>query len=267
VEYAARNDVESALFRYLNDKFSTKHRISVERVVSGTGLANVYEFLAQYYPKRVDTTFHAAFEQAMPDKKPELVSLRAHQDHDKDQKDATKTGGWPIQREPSLCLLAMNIMMSAYGCEVGSAAIKWIPTGGLFVTGGLTPKNMHFIAAGSKDDITEFMQSYLHKGRVSTLLERIPLYAVKVEDLGVRGAHKAAQMALEQYQQQQQQQQQREKQQGVIMSTTTNKTGASSGGGGLACSALLQGEWPWCMTVMAMAALGFAVGAAFAKNK
>jgi glucokinase len=245
------------LFHYLNDKFSTKHRISVERVVSGTGLANVYEFLAQYYPKRVDATFHAAFVQAEPDEQPALVSIRAHQDY------ASKvTTSANEEVEPSLCLLAMHIMMSAYGCEVGSAAIKWIPTGGLFVTGGLTPKNLQFIARDNINSIvdTEFMQSYLHKGRVSTLLERIPLYAVLVEDLGVRGAHKAAQMALEQYQQRAQQQ---HHQQPGVMSTAAKKDSSSSCGFG----AGLRGEWPWCVTLMATVALGFVVGAASAKKK
>jgi hypothetical protein len=76
---------------------------------------------------------------------------------------------------------------------VGSAAIKWIPYSGLFVTGGLTPKNLHFIEGVE----SEFMRSYLHKGRVSPVLEKIPLYAVLTEDLGVRGAHKAATLLYE----------------------------------------------------------------------
>lgn len=77
---------------------------------------------------------------------------------------------------------------SAYGCEVGSAAIKFIPTGGMFVTGGLTPKNIQFIEGMD----SPFMLAYLDKGRVSPLLQTIPLFAVMVEDLGVRGAHKNA---------------------------------------------------------------------------
>lgn len=169
VEYAPRNDVEVSLFKYLSNKFSSHHRISVERVVSGKGLANVYDFLAQTYPNKVDKKVHEEFEKA-GDEQGKVVSVNA------------KPG--------TLCEEAMSVMMSAYGCEVGSAAIKWIPIGGLFVTGGLTPKNIEYIEG--KD--TDFMKSYLNKGRVSTVLERVPLYAVMVEDLGVRGAHKAAMM-------------------------------------------------------------------------
>ena len=34
--------------RYLMVKFQQKHRVSVERVVSGRGLANIFEFLCQH---------------------------------------------------------------------------------------------------------------------------------------------------------------------------------------------------------------------------
>ena len=172
VEYAPRNDQEVSLFKYLSKKFESRHRISVERVVSGKGLANVYDFLAFANPKKIDQAVHDEFLKA-GDEQGRVVAVNA------------KAG--------TLCREAMSIMMSAYGCEVGSAAIKWIPVGGLFVTGGLTPKNIDFIQGAD----TDFMKSYRHKGRVSPVLERIPLYAVMVEDLGVRGAHKAALMEYE----------------------------------------------------------------------
>ena len=77
---------------------------------------------------------------------------------------------------------------SAYGSEAGSSAIKFIPTGGLFVTGGLTPKNIKFIEGQD----SPFMQAYNDKGRVKPILEYVPAFAVLTEDLGVRGAHKCA---------------------------------------------------------------------------
>jgi glucokinase len=80
------------------------------------------------------------------------------------------------------------LIYSAYGCEVGSSAIKFIPTGGMFVTGGLTPKNIKFIEGQD----SPFMKAYHDKGRVKPVLENVPIFAVMVEDLGVRGAHKCA---------------------------------------------------------------------------
>lgn len=61
----------------------------------------------------------------------------------------------------------------------------------MFVTGGVTPKNIHFIEGKNSC----FMTAYLDKGRVTPILEdKIPLFAVMTEDLGVRGALKAALM-------------------------------------------------------------------------
>jgi glucokinase len=48
----------------------------VERVVSGPGLANVYEFLANEYPEQVDPKVHEAFLNA-EDQKGKVVSENA----------------------------------------------------------------------------------------------------------------------------------------------------------------------------------------------
>ena len=61
------------------------------------------------------------------------------------------------------------------------------------MTGGVTPKNIQFIEGPD----SAFMRSYLDKGRVRPLLDKVPLFAVMTEDLGVRGAHKAAVLVSE----------------------------------------------------------------------
>ena len=43
---------------YLKKKFASKHRVSVERIVSGTGLANVYEFMAKEFKEEIDPDRH-----------------------------------------------------------------------------------------------------------------------------------------------------------------------------------------------------------------
>jgi glucokinase len=68
--------------------------------------------------------------------------------------------------------------------EVGSAAMKWIPTGGVFVTGGVTPKVARHVEA--KDAM--FMQAYHDEGRAGTILKTIPLFGVAVDGLGMRYA-------------------------------------------------------------------------------
>mmetsp|Transcript_5594 Transcript_5594/g.15165 ORF Transcript_5594/g.15165 Transcript_5594/m.15165 type:complete len:419 (-) Transcript_5594:971-2227(-) len=172
VEYAPRNDLEVKMWKYLKAKFKSTNRISVERVVSGRGLANCYEFLASEFKDKIDPAVHKEFLEA-EDMQGKVVAVNA--------------------RPGTLCLQAMEIMMGAYGAEVGCASIKFIPTGGMYVTGGLTPKNIDFIQGAD----SPFMKAYKDKGRVAPLLESVPLFAVLVEDLGVRGAHKAAMMEYE----------------------------------------------------------------------
>jgi glucokinase len=61
VEFNPRSNLEIRLRTYLMFKYNCAHRVSVERVVSGTGLVNVYEFLAIIYPDLVDETIHTKF--------------------------------------------------------------------------------------------------------------------------------------------------------------------------------------------------------------
>jgi glucokinase len=90
VEWAPRNKLEIEMWNFLRDKFSYRNRLSVERVVSGPGLANIYEFLAHKYPNRIDTKVHAEFEEET-DMKGKVVAVNA-------------TKG-------SLCRQAMEMMM------------------------------------------------------------------------------------------------------------------------------------------------------------
>lgn len=94
---------------------------------------------------------------------------------DKSREIATNTSN-------ALCHKTMEIFARAYGAEAGVAALKWLPYGGLYLTGGLTPKNISLIRDGP------FLEAFLDKGRVSGMLSSVPLYAVMVEDLGERGA-------------------------------------------------------------------------------
>jgi glucokinase len=162
-EFAPRSELEVELLHYLKDKFAQKHRISVERVVSGSGLANVYEFLTTKYPEKVDAALYQKISDA-GDLKGKIIAQNAPQNE--------------------LCHLTMSIFAGAYGAEAGVAALKWLPFGGLYLTGGLTPKNIDWIS----DKNGVFMHALLDKGRVSGMLHNIPIYAVMVEDLGERGA-------------------------------------------------------------------------------
>ncbi len=162
-EFAPRNDLEVGLLNYLKIKFRQQHRVSVERVVSGTGLVNIYEFLSHTFPELVDADVHAKIESA-GDLKGRIIATN---------------------QQNEVCKKSMEIFITSYGAEAGVAALKWLPYGGLYLTGGLTPRNIDLIRGRDGP----FMTALLDKGRVSGMLCSIPIYAVLADNLGERGAH------------------------------------------------------------------------------
>lgn len=163
-DFAPRGAEQYLLLDFLKTKFACPERVSVERVVSGSGLANIYDFLSSAYPDEQDASVHKEIA-AAGDLKGAAIAKHAPTD--------------------SLCRRTMDIFVAAYGAEAGSMGLKFLPYGGLYLTGGLTPKNMHLL----RDPKGPFMSAFRDKGRVSDMLAGIPVFAVKVEDLGERGAH------------------------------------------------------------------------------
>lgn len=149
------------LLKYLKIKYSEQNRISVERIVSGPGISNIYDFLAYKFPEKTDRKFHRDF---LQNREAALVVQNAAPD--------------------SLCEQSLNIFASCYGAEAGVTALKFLPFGGLYLTGGVTGKTMDFLL---KDNI--FTEAFYDKGRVSPILRRVPLYVVLTDDMGERGSH------------------------------------------------------------------------------
>jgi len=174
-EFAPRgegsDETQIELLRYLKVKFSAWNRISFERVVSGKGICNVYEFLAYRSPQRVDKAMHKEF-QAKPGDASVVVR-----------------GAKP----DSLCEEALKIFASCYGAVCGTFALQTMPFGGLYLTGGVTQKLRDFL---QKDE--SFMDAFFDKGRVAPMLHDIPLLFVKGDDMGMRGAHLRAVHLLKQ---------------------------------------------------------------------
>lgn len=166
VDFSPRNAVEVGLVDYLKRKYSQKNRISVERIVSGTGLVNIYEYLSLIRPDDVDPKVQKQIDDA-GDMKGAVIACNI----------ANK-----------LCRETMRIFATAYGSEAGNACLKWLPVGGLYLTGGLTPKNIGLISDASGP----FLKAMVDKGRMNEIVKAIPVYAVLVEDLGERGAHRLA---------------------------------------------------------------------------
>ncbi len=158
-DFAPRNDLEIELLRYLLARFE---RVSVERVLSGQGLQNIYEFLRD--TNRFDEPAWLAQEIAGADDIPATIS---------------KNG---LSGKAEICKTALDTFVSIYGAEAGNLALKMLATGGVFLGGGIAPKILTSLKGST------FMESFQSKGRMSGLLERIPVRVVLNDDASLLGA-------------------------------------------------------------------------------
>ncbi|NMF81841.1 glucokinase [Nodosilinea sp. P-1105] len=170
-DFAPRSELEFQLLRYLLDKHQIS-RVSVERVVSGQGIVSIYQFLrdrefASESPDIADTITQWERQTGLKTKTIDPAAVIAQ---------AAAEG------RDRLCHKAMEIFVEAYGAEAGNLALKLLPYGGLYVAGGIAAKNLPLIQAGL------FMQAFGHKGRVSHLLDKVPVHIVLNPQVGLIGA-------------------------------------------------------------------------------
>jgi glucokinase len=145
-DFAPRTDRELDLQRYLRSKFDG--HVSYERVLTGPGLHNVYNFLR-------DSNF--APEPAW------LAEELIAGDPSAIIAENGLAGGDP------LCVEALDLFVEAYGAEAGNMALRCLAVGGVFLGGGIAPKLLPALCSG------RFMQAFTAKGRFAELLHRIPV--------------------------------------------------------------------------------------------
>jgi glucokinase len=69
----------------------------------------------------------------------------------------------------ALCGEALDLFIHLYGVEAGNHALKIMATGGVYLGGGIAPKNLERFKG------LLFMQGFLDKGRMQPLLEAMPV--------------------------------------------------------------------------------------------
>ena len=76
----------------------------------------------------------------------------------------------------------MSLFVSVFGAETGNCALHYMTTGGIFIGGSIAAKNVDKM----KDPV--FMESFLDKGRMGTLLKDMPVKIILNDDCGLVGA-------------------------------------------------------------------------------
>ncbi|MBL8975497.1 MAG: glucokinase, partial [Myxococcales bacterium] len=113
---------------------------------------------------------------------PEQASTRARMAA---EAPAAVVGELGVRGDDLACARAVDLFAGLYGAEAGNLALKCLPTGGLYLAGGV---GLHL-----RPRLRErFMAGFLAKGRMTPLLHAIPVALVLDGEVGRRGAAVAA---------------------------------------------------------------------------
>jgi len=166
-DFGPRSEREIALLRYLLGRYE---HVSYERMVSGPGLAHLFEFLRDVERREVPPALAAALD--TPDA-PAAIT-----------KAALAAGG------PAIAAAALDMFVSIYGAEAGNLALKLKATGGVYVGGGIAPKILPKLTDGT------FRTAFLAKGRFADMLASIPVRVVTDDRIALFGAAREADARL-----------------------------------------------------------------------
>jgi len=150
-DFAPTDGRQIRLLQYLLPRLG---HVGVERVCSGIGLPNIYEFLR---------------DKENIAERPEVAQLIASaKDHTKAIVEAAENP----QNPSELCRTAIEMLVSILGSEAGNLALKVLATGGVYIAGGVALHVLNFLQQ------PQFMQSFTGKGRFKDLMERIPIKVI-----------------------------------------------------------------------------------------
>jgi glucokinase len=150
-DFAPTDERQIRLLHYLLRRFG---HVGVERVCSGIGVPNIYEFLrdAEKIPER-----------------PEVAQLIAS------AKDHAKTiveAALDRQNPSELCLTTVDLLVSILASEAANLALKVLATGGVYLAGGVALHLVKFLQN------PQFVETFTRKGRFKDLMERMPIHII-----------------------------------------------------------------------------------------
>ena len=161
VDFAPTDETQMELLAYLRKK---RHRVSIERLVSGQGLVNIYDYVTKH--PLLNETENSDLKRALFNVKDPAAEISQY---------AT------VHHDP-MAMHALDLFVRIYGACAGNLALTTLPYSGLYVVGGIAPKLLTHLLDG------RFLKAYRDKGRMSDLLEKMPIYIVLDTDIGLQGA-------------------------------------------------------------------------------
>lgn len=158
VDFAPRNPLEAALLEHLRGRFG---HVSYERLLSGQGIANIYQFLVATGVERASPEVTRALEVEDP---AAVISKNA------------------LANTDAACARALDLFASIYGAQAANLALTVLASGGVYVAGGIAPRILTKLKDGT------FLRAFREKGRLSTFVESVPVNVILNTRTGLLGA-------------------------------------------------------------------------------
>jgi glucokinase len=150
-DFAPTDGRQIGLLRYMLERFD---HVGVERVCSGIGIPNIYEYLRDI--------------EGIPEN-PEIARLiAASKDHNAVIIDSAMSPHNPSK----LCAATVDTFVSILASEAANLALKVMATGGVYLAGGIP---LHMLRAFEGPG---FMETFRRKGRFAELMARIPVHVI-----------------------------------------------------------------------------------------
>jgi glucokinase len=150
-DFAPSDPTQIELLQYLRERYE---HVSYERVCSGIGIPNIYEYLRESGFGRESPEF-AELLGAGADRTRVILDAALH----------------PTAPSPQ-CVAAVDIFIAILGAEAGNLALKVLATGGVYLAGSIP---LHVLAALDKGGVLEAFQ---RKGRFAGLLADVPVHVI-----------------------------------------------------------------------------------------
>jgi glucokinase len=159
--FAPANELEIDLLRYLRTRLP---HVSYERVCSGKGIPNIYNFLkaSGYAPEPSWLRERLA---KADDITPVIVETA-------------------LEKTSELTVATLNMFISILGSEAGNLALKVMSTAGVYLGGGIPPRILSFLQMHSE----RFLQAFRSKGRLVKLLDQMPVQVILNPSIALFGA-------------------------------------------------------------------------------
>jgi glucokinase len=170
--FAPMDERQIDLMRFL---LGHHEHVSSERVCSGLGIPNIYDFLKQsgYAP---ESEWLAKKLEDVSDRTP--IIMRAGGDDDS---------------SCELCRETLRLFVSILGGEAGNLALKVMATGGMYLGGGIPPRIIPALERG------DFMRAFCGKGRLGVVLEQMPVYVMMNPQCALLGSARYGLEVMKEY--------------------------------------------------------------------